>query len=188
MPLFNYFDLFAPIYEKFITPPEPDRLVELADLPVKGTLLDAGGGTGRVSKVLRDKVSAVVVVDLSSGMLRQVVVMNGLWTVCSKTEALPFSDNFFHRIILVDAMHHVHDQLLTARELWRVLIPGGRIVVEEPDIGTIPVKIVAIMERFALMRSKFLSPESIFDLFFYPNANRSIEKEGSTAWVIIQKT
>lgn len=188
MPLFDHFDLLAPIYDKLIRPPEPGRLVELADLPVKGILLDAGGGTGRVARAIKDKVSDVVVVDLSPGMLRQAVVKNGLWTVRSRTEALPFSANFFDRIIMVDTLHHVYDQLLTARELWRVLSPGGRIVVEEPDIRAIPVKIVAILERFALMRSRFLSPEKILDLFFCPNADRSIEKEDYTSWIIVQKT
>lgn len=187
MRILDHFDLLAPIYEKLISPPDAGRLIELADLPVDGFLLDAGGGTGRVSKVLAEKVSSVVVADLSSRMLQEAAQKNGLSTTCTKTETLPFSDASFERIIMVDALHHVYDQRSTILELWRVVKPGGRIVIEEPDVRTLGVKMVALMEKLALMRSRFLSPESIADLFYYPNAQKFIKREGITAWIIVDK-
>lgn len=187
MPLFDHFDLLAPIYENFVTPPEPERLVDLINLPAGGRLLDAGGGTGRVSQVLRDKFSAVVVADLSIGMLREAAHKRGLITVRSMTESLPFASQSFDRIIMVDAIHHVYDQWRTAKELWRVVKPGGRIVFEEPDIRSFVVKLVALMEKVALMRSHFLSPEGIAALFAYPDVRKIIERQGITAWIVIDK-
>ena len=68
-----------------------------------------------------------------------------------------FKDKSFDRVIMVDALHHVKDYRITIHELWRVLMPGGRIVIEEPDIQTFPVKLMALVEKIALMRSHFIS-------------------------------
>lgn len=88
---------------------------------------------------------------------------------------------------MIDALHHVCDHADTAREMWRVLKPGGRIIIEEPDIREFSVKLVAIAEKLAMMRSHFISPAEIAALFDYPNAGVTFEKDGFNAWVIIEK-
>jgi demethylmenaquinone methyltransferase/2-methoxy-6-polyprenyl-1,4-benzoquinol methylase len=187
MPLLDHFDILAPYYDQLLRAPAPERLIQLIDLPVSGTLLDVGGGTGRVSQALIGHASSIVVTDLSIGMLNQASTKKGLDTVCSRSENLPFQDECFERVIMVDALHHVIDHKITLRELWRVVKPGGRIVIEEPDIRVFSVKIVALMEKLALMRSQFTSPPDILDLFHYQNAHNSIERNGSIAWVIVNK-
>lgn len=183
----DHFGLLAPFYERFIRPREPQTLRTLADLPTSGALLDAGGGTGRVAQFLRGRAAQVVVADLSPKMLQQARKKEGLLLVCSETEELPFLDESFARVIMVDALHHVRDQRRAAGELWRVLRPGGRIVIEEPDARTLGTKLIAWGERLALMRSRLLSPAQIAELFGYPNARVHIRTEGSTAWVVVEK-
>lgn len=187
MPLFDHFDFLAPFYEKFITPKDPQELWALADLPVTGALLDAGGGTGRVAQFMIGKANPVVVADLSHKMLAETRQKEGLHPICSHTENLPFSDEFFARIIMVDALHHVCDQRQTIDELWRVLQPGGRIVIEEPDVRTFTVKLIALAEKMALMRSHFLSPTHIAQLFDFPNARVRMETGKFNAWIIVEK-
>jgi ubiquinone/menaquinone biosynthesis C-methylase UbiE len=88
----------------------------------------------------------------------------------------------------VDALHHVIHQQQTADELWRVLRPGGRIVIEDMDIRFAAVKLVALVEKMALMRSHFLSAEGIQSLFnHHPDAQRSVQFDGFTTWVIVDK-
>ena len=187
MPLLDHFDLVAPLYDRVIGFQSPERLISLAQLPVEGLLLDAGGGTGRVSFAVRKLVSQVVVADLSFHMLRQAGQKDGLGPVNALTEALPFRDHTFDRIIMIDALHHVCDQGITARELWRLIKPGGRIVIEEPDIRTMIVKIVALAEKMALMRSHFLAPQEIAGLFSFPGARTRITRESYNAWIVVEK-
>ena len=108
--MFDHFGFLAPVYEKFITPKQPETLIRLLDLPINGTLLDAGGGTGRVSGFLSKHVDQVVLADLSEKMLSQSHGKDELQPVCSHAEKLPFPDEAFDRIIMVDALHHVCDQ------------------------------------------------------------------------------
>jgi demethylmenaquinone methyltransferase/2-methoxy-6-polyprenyl-1,4-benzoquinol methylase len=187
MPLLDHFDILAPFYEIFIPPQISERLQEFLRLPAGGVLLDAGGGTGRVAQFLRGQADRIIVTDLSCRMLKEVRNKDGLLAVCSHTESLPFPDASFARIIMVDALHHVCDQRHTASELWRVLKAGGRIVIEEPDVRTPLVKLLAFAEKVALMRSHFLSPPQIAILYSYPDAQIHVESEKGNAWVIVEK-
>lgn len=187
MPLPDHFDLIAPFYDRAIHYQRAQRMIELLGLPMQGAVLDAGGGTGRVAQALSGFASKVIVADVSLGMLRQARAKNGLGTVCAPSEKLPFSDASFERIIMVDALHHVHHQAHTARELWRVLKPGRRLVIEEPDVRDFGVKLIALAEKLLLMRSHFLAPADIASLFPYPSARTRVEVEGSIAWVMVEK-
>ncbi len=186
MPILDHFGFFAPYYDRIFKPGDSKWLFDIVDLPTVSKLLDAGGGTGRVSQLLRDQVSQVVVADLSFDMLIQAHSKEGLLTTCSYTERLPFPSNYFDRVIIIDTLHHVCDQLETAHELWRVLKPGGRLVIEEPDVRTLGVKILAAVEKIIGMRSHFLTPPAIASLFD-GKGNIHIKSRGPISWVIIDK-
>lgn len=185
--MFDHFNFLAPMYEIFIKAKPPEKLAELADLTSAKRLLDAGGGTGRISQYFSDQVDQIIVADLSFQMLTESLSKNGLYPVNSHSEILPFPDESFDRIIMVDAMHHVCDQSKTAQELWRVIKPGGKIVIEEPNIHTRGVKLIALAEKLALMRSHFLSGKEIQDLFSSFPAVTAIHKEDHFVWVVVEK-
>ena len=180
---FDHFSAIAPIYAR-VTYSKTNVMRELASLPVQGRLLDVGGGTGRVAIALRSYVDAVVVADVSFGMLAR-APRPALMPVCGASESLPFADDFFERIIMVDALHHVINHAHTAREMFRVLKPGGVLVIEEPDIRTFGVKLIALAEKLLLMRSHFLAPDAIMDLF--DAGEKEAKSADGTAWVMIKK-
>ena len=185
--MFDHFGFLAPFYEHFIKPKAPEILSRLLELPVEGTLLDVGGGTGRVSGFFTDQAGKVINADLSEKMLHQSLGKDGLEPVCSHAEKLPFPDGYFERVIMVDALHHVCDQKETAAELWRVLKPGGIIIIEEPNIKSWGVKLVALGEKIALMRSHFLAPIEIENLYSSYTENLETHIEGHNAWIVIHK-
>jgi ubiquinone/menaquinone biosynthesis C-methylase UbiE len=174
---FDHFGLIAGVYDRAGSFSVSELLSGWLDLSSNCRLLDVGGGTGRVAAALRGWVADVFVADLSRAMLRY-AVGKGLPSVCAPAELLPFPSGSFDRIIMVDALHHVIDQRQTARELFRLLAPGGRIVIIEPDIHKLVVKGVAIGEKLLLMRSHFLSGEKIAALFKDPEATVSVFREG----------
>lgn len=182
MPL-DHFSLIAPIYAR-ARYHAIDKMREFAALPAAGRLLDVGGGTGRVTSALRGLVDEIVVTDISMGMLEK-TPRPTLQPASCFSESLPFPDNSFERVIMVDAFHHVVDQAATACEMLRVLKPGGLLVIEEPDIRTFVVKLIAVGEKLLWMRSHFLSPAQIASLF--PNEKTKIFTDGPTAWVVVEK-
>jgi len=185
--MLDHFNLLAPIYDKVIQPKYPERLSSILNLQADPCLLDVGGGTGRITQYFVESCSQVVLADTSYKMLQKSQEKNGLIQINGASESLPFPGDYFDRVLMVDALHHVFDQSRTARELWRVVKPGGMIVVEEPDIQKFSVKLVALAEKITMMRSHFLTAGEIKGLFSPHIQNIQILKEDHFIWVCIKK-
>ena len=140
--MLDHFDIIASFYDRLIGRPHTSRLRRLLKLPADGWLLDAGGGTGRVSNHFCTLVSGLVVSDLSHRMLVKAREKD-IRPVQAHSEQLPFADGFFNRVLVVDAIHHFCSRHESISELLRVLKPGGRMVIEEPDFTHKGVKVLA---------------------------------------------
>jgi len=186
--MFDHFNLLAPIYDRVIAPPNTGRLKELLKLPVRGRLLDAGGGTGRVSSQLRPYVDELILTDVSAGMLRQAHEKDCFEVSMAHAENLPFACGTFDRILVVDALHHFCNQEQAIADIVRVLKPGGRLVIEEPDLNHFSVKMIAVAEKVALMRSHFNYPREIKTMLKSHGLSVHIEvDETITAWIVADK-
>lgn len=186
--MFDHFGFLAPFYERMVPAPDATRLGSLLRLPAKGRLLDAGGGTGRVTAQLHQLVDEIILTDASAGMLKQARLKGKLLLSQCHSERLPFADESFDRILVVDALHHFSDQRKALGELVRVLRSGGRLVVEEPDLNHFRVKVVALVEKLALMRSHFHYPDEIQKMLSDQGLLTRIERdEQITAWVIADR-
>lgn len=182
-----HFDWLAPIYDRVISQPEPDKLRQLLGLPA-GRLLEAGGGTGRIAAMLAPLVNTLVLSDRSRPMLQQARRKGDIQTVASFTERLPFPSDSFDAVLVVDALHHFTHQAQAVAELVRVLKPGGRLVIEEPDIARFAVKLVALAEKLALMGSHFHSAAQIKAMVTACGASARIESDGGFAvWIVADK-
>jgi len=187
MSQFDHFDFLAPIYDRVISLPDGDHLAQAARLPIQGRLLDAGGGTGRIAQTLRGQAGQIILSDISIKMLGQALKKGGLQAVGGVAENLPFPDHSFERVIMVDAYHHLVNQHQSMLEIWRVLEPGGLLVIEEPDILEFRVKLVALAEKLALFRSHFVRAERIAARLQTLDAVTEIVRQPPNVWIIAEK-
>ncbi|MBF0427686.1 MAG: class I SAM-dependent methyltransferase [Magnetococcales bacterium] len=96
-----------------------------------------------------------------------------------RPDALPFPDEFFDRVIMTHLLEGVQSPQATLRETWRVLVPGGRVLVMVPNRGGLWARrditpfgwgrpFSPQQLRSTLEESLFLPRQSCFALFFPP--------------------
>jgi demethylmenaquinone methyltransferase/2-methoxy-6-polyprenyl-1,4-benzoquinol methylase len=183
----DLFSWIAPRYDRIFHFSDPTQLLALLELEPTHWLLDVGGGTGRVTSTLAEHVARVCIIDVSLGMLVEARTKE-LRAYRGAAEHLPFPDATFDRILIVDAFHHFCDWPWAATELLRALRPGGRIVIEEPDIRNVVVKLIALGERLLLMRSRFYAPSDLAQLFRDAGGRVKLhENSGGVFWAVIER-
>lgn len=88
---------------------------------VAGRSLEIGGGSGNLKSFVQD----VVTTD----------ILPGRWLdAMADAQRLPFKNDSFNNIVMVDVLHHIEHPVAFFAEARRVLRDGGRVVMVEPAI------------------------------------------------------
>ena len=105
----------------------------LALLPSEWVVADLACGTGQATAELAPCVRRVIAVDNSSAMLkaarRRTSELTNVDLRRGDLEALPIEDDTCDAAILLLALTYVQDPAAVAREMARILKPGGRAVI-----------------------------------------------------------
>jgi demethylmenaquinone methyltransferase/2-methoxy-6-polyprenyl-1,4-benzoquinol methylase len=89
---------------------------------------------------------------------------------------------------VVDSLYHFCDQEQALGDLLRVLKPGGKLVIEAPDVNRFIEKILDVVEKLMMMRSRFLSPDQIADIMKAKGFSARIESDGGIiSWITVGK-
>ena len=96
-------------------------------------VLELGCGTGYFSQMITDKVEHLTATDLSHEMLEQAKVKLGQYNNVEVQKedcyGTSFEDNMFDAVLLVNLLHIVKEPNTVLDEIYRVLKPGGRVVI-----------------------------------------------------------
>ena len=101
--------------------------------PVAGErILDIAAGTGTSSVALQRSGAKVIAVDFSPGMIAEGRRRHkNIEFVEADAEKLPFGDNEFDAVSISFGLRNVNQPKIALAEMYRVLKPGGRVVVCE---------------------------------------------------------
>lgn len=155
-------------------------------VPAGGRLLDVGGGTGALAARLAERLrAAVTVLDASPHMLRHAEGLPGVTPVGGDAEAMPFADDAFDAVLVSDAFHHFGAPPVAAREMARVVRPGGGVVVLEPDPAIWAVRLVAAAECLAGEPGHFMKPRVFEELMRSVGVEGAARHQGKASYVFV---
>ncbi|MCB9461746.1 MAG: class I SAM-dependent methyltransferase [Anaerolineaceae bacterium] len=97
------------------------------------TVLEAGGGVGMYAAQIGKRYDAQVELFDIEWPFAAKASENTPHAIVAATESLPYRSNIFDTILSHEVIEHVADDRQTAREMVRVLKPGGRIVLFCPN-------------------------------------------------------
>lgn len=101
-------------------------------------LLDLGAGHGTISKFFLDKGYEVYAIEWTVAGVQKLVKI-GVNAIQKDIEDTPYiyEDNFFDEVFWGDNIEHLFFPEQVAQEIYRILKPGGRLVLSTPNHGWI---------------------------------------------------
>ncbi len=107
---------------------------ELLTENIKGkTILDAGCGTGWFSQVAAGRGAKVTSMDVGSELLKQVAQKCHSHRVVGDLMKMPFKAKSFDVVVSSEVIEHVTDPEKAISEMYRVLKPGGILILTTPN-------------------------------------------------------
>lgn len=146
--------------------PETTWTISLLDLEPENQILEVGFGAGRAIELVVTQISKghVCGIDLSQEMVRAATRRNartikaGLVTLHhGDVTTLPFADSQFDKVFSIQTLYFWPDPSRALAEIFRVLKPGGRLVVTL-STGTIDGSLATGLERYQQILEEQIVP------------------------------
>ncbi len=143
-------------------------------------ILDIGTGTGTIARTLAAAGADVTAVDRDAGMLaagQQLAAASGLnitWTVAT-AEDLPLADETFD-VVFAGQCWHWFQRTQAAQEMWRVLKPGGTLVICHYDWLPVSGNVVELTEK--LIQAHNPNWTAVEGYGIYPRWFRDLDEAG----------
>lgn len=115
--------------------------------PERGRLLEVGSGLGYLLDYFRKDGWDVLGVEPNVGMARHAQKKLGIDVFADILSAAEYPDNSFDVALMMHVIEHVPDPVEVLSEIYRVLKPGGMLVMETPRYDTLMFKIFGRRER-----------------------------------------
>jgi 2-polyprenyl-3-methyl-5-hydroxy-6-metoxy-1,4-benzoquinol methylase len=124
-----------PLLSRVFGRPCPERRGDLPWPGSPGRLLDFGCGGGAYLKRMADQGWEVTGLDAAVGTVRRVTDELGLRAIAGSLPHPELAPASFDVVTMWHSLEHVHQPLEILREAFRLLVPGGRLVVACPNMA-----------------------------------------------------
>lgn len=102
-------------------------------------------------------------------------------------EYLPFGENHFDKIIILNHFNHVHDIDKALTELYRVVRINGEVIIEEENMKSLSVKLRALKHRVCGDNIKYYYPNEIMQMFNNINFEGILKEIKNKRYIYIGK-
>jgi len=123
--------------------------VAIGWLPGGRRLLEIGCSSGYLTRRFLGKAERVCGLDMNASALRHAKRRNpNVPFVCGSAEHLPFADDSFDAIVMLEVIEHTSSDMAALVEVRRVLRVGGTLVLSTPNAG-----LFAFLDPFNLRKA-----------------------------------
>jgi ubiquinone/menaquinone biosynthesis C-methylase UbiE len=176
------------------TEPNAAFVERLCELEASGRMLDVGTGPGHMPLLVCERIAGatVVGVDLAEHMLRHAERHRAASPYRDRVEyrlgdakGLDFGDGEFDAVFSNTILHHIPDPHPFLREAWRVLAPGGALLIRDlfrPETPERARELVALHAADASPYQQELFRASLHAAFT-PDELRTLAEEAGLAGV-----
>jgi len=142
-------------------------LLEQVELTSDVSVLDVGCGTGTILRAMADSCSIKGFgIDMSESMIEEAKRKCPDMDIhISRCEETAFEDNAFDVVTTCMAYHHFSDKAGFAKEVARILKPGGYLYIADPCFPYIVRKTMNTVCRWLNVAGEFFTREEIFKSF-----------------------
>ena len=160
---FSHFNgVVAHVYDFILPKRKPIEFLQLLNAQKHDKILEIGAGTGRIAKHYGMTVHDLTLLDPAENMLKSAIgLLPHAKPIVGFSEEMDFPTNTFDKIVCYDTLHHWQNQIKGLREAYRVLKPGGFIILMEVDQNNFWGRKVQLMERILQMNSLMHKPANL---------------------------
>lgn len=104
-----------------------DLQIFIDSLPeVLNNCLEIGAGNGQLARVLHKRSLAYICLDVNHRMFK-FVNNSDIHGIAADCHFIPVTSNSINNVIANNILEHLYDPVICLREIYRVLVPGGKI-------------------------------------------------------------
>ena len=138
------------------------RIINQIDLTLPGPIVEIGCGKGHFLEQLAETArergieKEIIGIDISQAV--EALPAKGLAGVCADGQELPLVDGSLSALVYDGALHHLIDYPAALREAYRVLRPGGRLILFEPVSSVFTRAVHHILDPLVFREVEYESP------------------------------
>lgn len=122
----------------------PKNRFEMAALTAStggGRYLEIGAGSGNIALTVLERYEELVLTELSNNRVKEMKRLFGNYKKINiirhniDLSSLDYPDDYFDIALMIAVIEHLIDPVSCVKELCRVLRPGGRLIIDTPNIA-----------------------------------------------------
>lgn len=140
------------------------RVEELIDEYIKrnSLVLDVGCGTGINTVKLKNKTKNIIGLDVKNFIKNE--HKDSFKFVKGDGKKIPFKQNYFDFVTCWDVIEHIKEDSLFLREIFRVLKPGGLLLLSTPNRNRLSNRLIRLFKKIKYPYYLGSNPDGVGDI------------------------